>query len=98
MKNVRMCATCWSILARWSGWSSSSRARARLPNGVIVCNAVVDKDAQGNFKRSCWSGKPMNRADDKRRFCMESWVATAHIARAGDWAFSLDFVKGFLQL
>ena len=57
-----------------------------IPANAVVCNVVVAyKD--GHMDRMCWSGKPINKGLDKKRFRMECWATISQIARKGDWAF-----------
>jgi len=72
-------------------------ARDELPRGAVVCNVVVAYK-NGEMSRLCWSGKPMNRASDKQKFRMESWLEILQLAEPGDWMFSLDFEKGYQQV
>jgi len=72
-------------------------AREELPRGAVVCNVVVAYK-NGEMSRLCWSGKPMNRASDKQKFRMESWLEILQLAEPGDWMFSLDFEKGYQQV
>lgn len=62
-----------------------------------VCNVVVVHKG-GKPSRFCWSGRPVNEALDEKSFKMERWPEIAQLVRPGDWAFSLDFEKGFFQV
>jgi hypothetical protein len=68
-----------------------------LPTKVVVCNVVVAYK-EGRMDRMCWSGKPVNKGLDQKRFRMEAWDTIAALAQEGDWAFSLDLEKGYMQV
>jgi hypothetical protein len=67
-----------------------------LPRGAMVCNVVVAYK-EGQMSRFCWSGRCINKGVDDKKFRMESWREIGRLARPGDWAFSLDLEKGYLQ-
>lgn len=70
--------------------------REALRPSTVVCNVVIAyKD--GQMSRMCWSGKPINEGLRKKKFRMEAWADIAAMAEPGDWAFSLDLEKGYLQ-
>lgn len=70
--------------------------RAKLRPNTVVCNVVIAYK-EGKMSRLCWSGKPINEGLKKKKFKMEAWAEIAAMAEPGDWAFSLDLEKGYLQ-
>lgn len=72
--------------------------RETLPTHTIVCNFVIARDKRGQLSRFCWSGRPMNKAVDDKKFKMEVWATISRLVRPGDWVFSLDFKKGYFQV
>jgi hypothetical protein len=66
------------------------------PN-IRVCNMVV---AYRNKKpdRVCWSGGPINSGVVVDKFKMETLHKVCQVMRPGDYAFALDFKKGFMQV
>lgn len=62
-----------------------------------VCNVVVAY-RDGKMERVCWSGASVNEGVEDSSFRMEQVKHILDIIEPGDWAFSLDFEKGFHQV
>jgi hypothetical protein len=77
-------------------FSAKEVQKKYLLRGATVCNVVVAYK-EGQMSRFCWSGRCVNKGVDDRRIKMESWKEIGRLVRQGDWAFSLDLEKGYLQ-
>jgi Reverse transcriptase (RNA-dependent DNA polymerase)/RNase H-like domain found in reverse transcriptase len=62
-----------------------------------VCNLIVAY-RMGRMERACWSGACVNEGVEDASFRMEQLQDVLQLCEPGDWAFSLDFEKGFHQI
>jgi Reverse transcriptase (RNA-dependent DNA polymerase) len=66
------------------------------PN-IRVCNMVIAY-RNGIPDRVCWSGGPINSGVVVDKFKMETLHKVCQVMKPGDYAFALDFKKGFMQV
>lgn len=64
---------------------------------AVVCNVVVAY-RDGQMERLCWSGVSVNEGVDDASFRMEQMKHVLELVEPGDFAWSLDFKKGFHQV
>jgi Reverse transcriptase (RNA-dependent DNA polymerase) len=84
-------------LTEWEEMGAVEQVPLPADPNVRVCNMVVAY-RNGRMDRICWSGNPINQGVVVDSFKMETLHQVCQIMKPGDFAFSLDFKKGFMQI
>lgn len=75
----------------------SEISRAEVHPRARLCNLIVAYRGRV-MERACWSGVSVNEGVEDSSFRMEQLKHALDLVQEGDWAFSLDFQKGFHQV
>jgi hypothetical protein len=84
-------------LREWEGMGAVEEVAAPRDKNVRMCNVVVAY-RNGRMDRVCWSGGPINEGVKVDTFRMETLERVCQVMRQGDYAFALDFKKGYMQV
>ncbi len=84
-------------LQEWVEMGAIEEVALPTDQNIRVCNMVVAY-RNGIPDRVCWSGGPINSGVVVDKFKMETLHKVCQVMKPGDWAFALDFKKGFMQV
>jgi hypothetical protein len=84
-------------LQEWVAMGAIEEVALPTDPHIRVCNMVIAY-RNGVPDRVCWSGGPINSGVVVDKFKMETLHKVCQLMKPGDYAFALDFKKGFMQV
>jgi Reverse transcriptase (RNA-dependent DNA polymerase) len=84
-------------LQEWVAMGAVEEVAMPTNPNIRICNMVVAY-RNGVPDRVCWSGGPINSGVAVDKFKMETLHKVCQVMKPGDYAFALDFKKGFMQV